>query len=127
METAIPTKTTKSWTVYNPIIVHREFWNRLRQLTACKYSSPLIIRSIWEEVGPDYPGPPRGKPVLEVTLKKSPPNIKMKILEAKTLFDGDNDDDDDNNNNNNNNNNIVLNNSVITGNTGLYLTQIFPD
>jgi len=65
--------------------------------------------------------------VLEVTLKKSPPNIKMKILEAKTLFDGDNDDDDDNNNNNNNNNNIVLNNSVITGNTGLYLTQIFPD
>jgi hypothetical protein len=58
------------------------------------------------------PGPPRGKPVLEVTFKKSPPNIKIKILEVKTLCDGDDDDDDDSNN-------IVLDNSVITGNTGL--------
>jgi hypothetical protein len=74
----------------------------------------LIIRNIWGEAGPDYPGPPRGNPVLEVTLKKSPPIIKIKILEAKTLFDGDNDDDDDDDDSNN----IVLHNSVITGNTG---------
>jgi hypothetical protein len=35
-------------------------------------------------------------------------------MEAKTHFDGDNDIDDDDNSNN-----IVLNNSIITGNTGL--------
>lgn len=77
----------------------------------------MIIRIIWGEVGPDYPGPPRGDPVLEVTFKKSLPNIKIKILEAKTLFDGDNYDDDDVDDDNSNN--IVLNNSVITGTTGL--------
>jgi hypothetical protein len=52
--------------------------------------------------------------VLQVTLKKSSPNIKIKILEAKTLFDSDDDDDDDDDSKN-----VVLNNSVITGNTGL--------
>jgi hypothetical protein len=70
METTIPMKTEKSWTAYNPIIVHREFWNGLRQLTAYKFSSPFIIRNIWGEVGPDYPEPPRGNPLLDVTLKK---------------------------------------------------------
>ena len=55
--------------------------------------------------------------MLEVTFKKSLPNIKIKILEAKTLFDGDNYDDDDVDDDNSNN--IVLNNSVITGTTGL--------
>jgi hypothetical protein len=58
--------------------------------------------------------------MLEVSFQKSPLNIKIKNLEEKTLCDGDDDDDDDSNN-------IVLDNSVITGNTGLYFTQICPD
>jgi len=33
----------------------------------------LIIRNIWGDDGPDYPGPPRGNPVLEVTLKNHHP------------------------------------------------------
>jgi len=57
--------------------------------------------------------------MLEVTFKRSPPNTKIKILEKKTLFDGENDDDYDYDDDNDNSNNIVLNNSVITGNTGL--------
>ena len=71
-------------------------------------------------MGGGWYGLPRtteGKPCVRGNTKKSPPNIKIKILDAKTLFDGNNDDDDDDDGDGDND--IVLNNSVITGNTGL--------